>query len=405
MKNNNKIFFIILNTISQLLSFFLIWMMSNGLTVESFSIFGKVVSTIALITSLTTLNSNILIQVKPDDTVTYSNIYARKIVITNSAILLTLLILYYGFFHLKPADGINLLVFCFAFLSIGFSTIYGSNLTRSRHFTGLGLMKLNQVVISSIFVIVSMSLFLDNDYIAGIIIFSYYLGYFMSSIIFIYKIKGEVNDNIIKYVLSEREFCFNSVFNSLINSASIHGVTLLIYFTFDENYAAAFFLFSRIIGGPVSLLSTVLSQIYTGDIGKLVREGKIGLINQVCRRYLLLSSVVGIAGFGTLYFLLNEFFLTFFSEDWLFAQKLILPTTIYFLTRFTFIPVMQTLNILSKVNIMTIWEFTRLFLLSTLFLFAKIYDVSIYTFVYFLTITVLSSYLIFVFLVERNTRA
>ncbi|MBE3792119.1 hypothetical protein WOB69_07475 [Vibrio parahaemolyticus] len=405
LKNKNKISLLALNFVSQLFSFFLIWFLSRKLNVEVFSDFGKVSSAIAWVTSLTILNTGLIYQIKKSVLLKKISRYGVSILAYNTIIVLILLWLF-EFVNNEFVTSINyyfITVVAFAFYSVGLSSLVQSRLIRSKKLRELGVFKLIQSLVSSI-VIFFFSLIIGLNFASSnVIIFLYFLGYFISSVIFI---KGDIKPysikRTVKFVFRERVYCLNSVANNLINSSSIHGVSYGMFFVFEEKYAAAFFLLSRIIGGPVSLVSNIASQIYISEVGGKIREHNYYQVLRIMYKYIISAFLVGVAGYLVLGFVLSLNFVAIFGNEWSFSQPILLPCIIYFFIRFTFIPIMQTLNLASHIKSMFYWELSRVSLLTILFLIFFIIELDITWFVYSLSLSFLFLYLQYINMVRRK---
>ena len=147
--------------------------------------------------------------------------------------------------------------------------------------------------------------------------------------------------------LKYKEFPMVLSWAILLNAASMHLPGVLIAKYYGVGAAGFYYLSRRVLGAPMILLRTSVSQVFLGEASSLYREDpeKLkSLFHTTSRRLLLMGSVVCVPAAVASPYL----FPLVFGEKWELAGKIAQILALFQLCQFTFGPLMQVLLIIGR---------------------------------------------------------
>lgn len=155
-----------------------------------------------------------------------------------------------------------------------------------------------------------------------------------------------------------RRFPLLSSGSALLNSAGLQLPSLMLLAFYGPQIAGWFALSQRLIGIPMTLIGTSVSQVYIGQAARLARESPSqlrSLFFKTTYRLLLLAAVPSM----TLFALGPWLFSLIFGSDWLQSGLYARILAPMFLLQFAIVPLSQTLNILERQDLQLVWDAGR----------------------------------------------
>lgn len=180
-----------------------------------------------------------------------------------------------------------------------------------------------------------------------------------------------VNLSTIWHVASRyRRFPQYTSWSNLLNTAGLNLPGLLIAVLYGPAIAGLFILGQRVIGAPMALLGTSVSQVYLGTAAELKRTDPAGLqrlFNQTSRRLLLIGALpmLILILFGP------QLFAFVFGGDWELSGQFVQFLAPAMLIQFTVSPIAQTIFVLERQDLQLRWDLGRVVLLVAIFLLAS----------------------------------
>jgi O-antigen/teichoic acid export membrane protein len=164
------------------------------------------------------------------------------------------------------------------------------------------------------------------------------------------KQKGSLLKNVsvasVRFVAKKyKEFPMILSWAILLNSASMHLPGILIAKYYGIGAAGLFYLSRRVLGAPMILLRTSVSQVFLGEASSLYREDPVklkALFHSTSRKLLQMGSLVCIPAAVVSPYL----FPLVFGPNWAMAGKITQILALFQLCQFTVGPLMQVLLII-----------------------------------------------------------
>jgi O-antigen/teichoic acid export membrane protein len=156
-----------------------------------------------------------------------------------------------------------------------------------------------------------------------------------------------------------RRFPLLSAGSSLLNTAGLQLPPILLLATYGPEAAGMYALTTRVVGAPLHLIGTSVSQVFTGEAAVTARQGAAGVMDLytgTARRLALAAVPVA----ATLVFFGPSLFAWVFSEAWRTAGAFAQSLAPMFLLQTVASPLSQTLNVLERQDLQLGWDIARL---------------------------------------------
>lgn len=167
-----------------------------------------------------------------------------------------------------------------------------------------------------------------------------------------------------------RRFPLLSSGSALLNSLGLQLALLLATILYTPVVTGHFALTQRIVGVPMTLIGTAVSQVYLAEAAKQRRRQREGL-----KRLYLKSSLrlflVGLAPITLLALAGPPLFAFVFGSEWLEAGRYARILAPMFLAQFVVVPLSQTLNVLERQGLQLGWDTARLLLVLGAFVLGQ----------------------------------
>lgn len=164
-----------------------------------------------------------------------------------------------------------------------------------------------------------------------------------------------------------RRFPLFSSWSSLLNTGGLQLPPLFIAAIYGPTVAGWFALSQRIIGIPMTVVGTSVGQVYFATASQLVHDNPNGLpsfFNRTAGRLLLISflpiAFIGISGPWLFEYVLGE--------NWRVAGEFVQIMAPMFLAQFVVSTLAQTIIILERQDIQSLWDIARLVIVIGVFL-------------------------------------
>lgn len=156
----------------------------------------------------------------------------------------------------------------------------------------------------------------------------------------------------------------------LLNAAGLYLPILMFAKLYSPTQTGLFGLAQTMVAIPMILLGQALTQVYTGELGRLVREEPAGLHAYLKRavRRLAMTGILPILALGLLGPMVFGFI---FGREWARAGDYVRLLVPMFLFQFLASPVSNTLNLLEAQGTQLAWDALRVALLLIWFMAAK----------------------------------
>jgi lipopolysaccharide exporter len=222
------------------------------------------------------------------------------------------------------------------------------------------------------------------------LIIGYAAGYLLSIItVFVHEkhllllLKQRFNDSLVFVYDILRKYNYYpkvSFPSALANLASTNLPLILVDTIYSAEVAGHFFMAQRIIGTPIDLVTSSLSQVFLGSassmLNKQPHELKSLYIKSISKLF-----VLAIIPFVSIFILSEPIIGWVFGNEWLFTGSLISMFTFMYFARLISMPLSQMLNILNRMDVQLFWDLLRLVSVSLLFFFAWYFSFKIHVFV------------------------
>ncbi len=167
-----------------------------------------------------------------------------------------------------------------------------------------------------------------------------------------------------------------STWSALVNAISSSSLMLVVLPILYSNTVAGFvFLTDRIIGRPLLLISTSILQVYIGEAAKTQssdpRAMRKRFLQVLKTQFVIVASWLALINSTAFYFVPLVF-----GREWAGAVVYINILSISYLPHMTMIAVANTLQILEKQGLVSMWEFSRFILVIGGFLLSYLLALS-----------------------------
>lgn len=216
-------------------------------------------------------------------------------------------------------------------------------------------------------------------------------------------LKAVTRRDMVKAAVKFREFPLVTVFGGIINSSGAVLTPIMIYAQFSPEVSGQFSLVERAVSLPIAMVVGAISQVYTANFAKAVRDNPSELPGQYHSLLQVLVSV-GIVP-AIVAFLVAPFLFTFvFGKEWALAGELArIMIPVYFVT-FVYGGVNMTLMLLGRQMIQTLWETFRLLGMIVLWAFVVTPEMPVQTVVAIHAALLGGMFLLFLALAEYGVR-
>ncbi len=154
--------------------------------------------------------------------------------------------------------------------------------------------------------------------------------------------------------------------SALANFASTNLPILLMGVLFTASQAGNFFFAQRLIGAPVDLITSSISQVFLGTGKGMIEKGRTE-IEATFWRVIRLTAMIGLIPFLLLFLFSKQLVGIGFGEKWVMAGEMISLLTFMYYARFITVPLSHMLNLLKALKVQFAWDVLRLSSLIILF--------------------------------------
>lgn len=209
------------------------------------------------------------------------------------------------------------------------------------------------------------------------LIFGYIGGYFLGLCYQVITLRKSGNLRYLRKIKFKYSLAFAkryknfAVFATPASFANIGCITippLLFAIVHSPEIAGLFALAQRVLGLPINLLATSISQVFLGEIPQLLREHPA----KVKKLFLSVSGGLAIVGFLPIIlvaYFASDIFSFIFGEPWRLTGEFVRVLGVMYYVRLITTPISQTLNILEKQHIQLYWDLFRLVGLILIFFY------------------------------------
>lgn len=169
-----------------------------------------------------------------------------------------------------------------------------------------------------------------------------------------------------------------------IGSAAMQLPILIISSTFGATVTGFYFMAQRLITLPVSIVASSIGDVYRQKASVIYREK--GEFRSLFLKTLSLTIAIAIIPFVTLYFVVPDLFSFVFGQEWRIAGEYAQIVIIAAFFQFIFTPVDKGALIVSATSYIFYWNLARFFLLLSLLLYASLFELSIESMVWIITL-------------------
>lgn len=171
---------------------------------------------------------------------------------------------------------------------------------------------------------------------------------------------GEVSMRGIRRIAHRyRRFPLISSGSALLNTAGLQVPALLVIAFFGIEVGGWFALAQRVAGNPLNVIGTAVSQVYTNEAPRVLKEDPKDLLRLFLGTAKKLL-VVGVVPVAVLAVSGPWLFGVVFGGEWVEAGLYARYLSLLFLARFIAVPLSQTLNILERQDLLLGWDTARL---------------------------------------------
>lgn len=163
---------------------------------------------------------------------------------------------------------------------------------------------------------------------------------------------------------------------ALINVSVTQSPVIFIIWLFGAEAAGIYVIAQRLVASPTAMFSLAMNQVVSSEIARLWNKEPAK-----CRRLFLIGLrnlvLVGVPAFGLAIWVAPWLINQLFDSSWQEAGLLVQILGIMYLGQFITAPFFNLLNILQRQDIRLKWDSLRLLLVTTIFLLAEFYQLSI----------------------------
>ncbi|MEL4427502.1 oligosaccharide flippase family protein [Shewanella indica] len=317
-----------------------------------------------------------------------------------------LLIIYQTEIGSAYLDGLSVW-FYFIPLSIFFIGIFQTLnywCSRERNYKDIAASKVIQSIVN---VVLCLSLFMIDTAPALGLIIAHLVSQIISSLVLLYRSRtslisfGFSFDRIYQYAKSYYRFPKYSAPGALFNSVALQLPIVFVSKVYDMSFAGYFNFVYRIVGGPLALLSTAISQVFFQRVSSVNGSSLYNALVKAAMS-LLLMSILPV----TIVFLFGEVIFSFvFGEEWSVAGEMAEILIFSIGIRFIVSPLSMVIAIDRFVKYGFVWQFVTFILISVFLFFAAEQEISAMVFVKtYVVVDVLlySFYLVLLFIMAKK---
>ncbi|WP_210143595.1 oligosaccharide flippase family protein [Staphylococcus sp. GDY8P94P] len=192
-----------------------------------------------------------------------------------------------------------------------------------------------------------------------------------------------------KIMVKFKDYPMYGLPSSLLNSFSTNIIIILVLYFFGGYYAGIYGLISRIMSGPLQLISKSFNSV-------LFKYTKDNSTNKVKKIYIMTNIIIGSLFFIVIFIFciikINLFHIIF-GQEWSYANKVFLPLLIMMGFQFTIIPFIELFTVYGKQRLRLLLDISRIILLLFIFISKFIYDFGFSTFINLYSISMCVFYL------------
>lgn len=169
-----------------------------------------------------------------------------------------------------------------------------------------------------------------------------------------------------------RDFPKYSAPGIFINASSQHLSSVFISALFSASTLGHYYLVQRMLGVPISLIGSSISQVYFQQAS--IERRETGRASKTFNATLVRLLIIGVAIFLPLFFIVEDLIALVFGEDWRKAgeySKILLP---FFFVRFISVPLIMTFPLFELQKLWFIINTVLLFLVLSVFWLSKVFS-------------------------------
>ncbi|MFD1707474.1 lipopolysaccharide biosynthesis protein [Siminovitchia sediminis] len=214
-----------------------------------------------------------------------------------------------------------------------------------------------------------------------------------SELINLYNIKYK---QIYKVAIKNKEYPLLNSFSAFFDNLATQAPVFILMKFFTESIVGFYSLAVRVIGMPISLISTAITQVFFSEIADLNNEGKS--INPLLLRVLKILCLIGIIPTILLVLLGPVVFEIIFGYDWRKAGEITSILAFGFFAKFVVSPLSVIFYIKKRVKLLSKIQVFRA-ITSVLVLFICAYYLDIYTLLIIFTSYEFVFYIVYLFFI------
>lgn len=200
-----------------------------------------------------------------------------------------------------------------------------------------------------------------------------------------------------------RDFAMYSSWSSVLNAAGLYLPVILFSSVYGPQVAGWFGLSQRVVAVPLTIVGLAIAQVYLGEASRLVRDDPASLhalVLKLLRRLALLSLIpVILLGLAS-----APLFGIVFGPNWVEAGRYVQALCIMIGFQFVASPLSQTLAIMERQSLQSLWDITRVVLVCASVLIPARYGAAPFATVLLYGLAMTVCYALLLALVIRETR-
>lgn len=189
---------------------------------------------------------------------------------------------------------------------------------------------------------------------------------------------------------------------AFLSKLSLNMPYILIAYIWGASHVGFYFITQRTLGSVMALLGKSISNVYISEVSEDISKGRYRAVQDKTQRivvksfsyslpFFLVSGIVG-------YFYLGPVF----GSQWATFDKAWLCIVLLYFFRFSFSPISQTLNYISRSNVQITWELGRACLMFFVLFMPNIIDISFEIYLLSFSLAAGCSYFFLYIIIQRQ---
>lgn len=163
-------------------------------------------------------------------------------------------------------------------------------------------------------------------------------------------------------IQSHRELVGMGLLASLVSAAGSGFTALILLWIFGAYEAGQFAMAERLIGAPLALFTSAISQVFIAQLSKAISTSDYNAARIYYRKILRFQVITSFPIYAALFFLVpavTEFFL---GDEWQYVDSYIRALSIFYICSYITNPLNMILTVLGKQRTQLLWDSFRLIL-------------------------------------------